>query len=89
MLTAGNRSKESNPACLNSVCAWVAFLLRLPVVGSCCGRAGAVDAGNPSTSGDGGAACQGGRFGGTHHRWAGRAKDIEALTGSTPLVFRL
>jgi hypothetical protein len=27
--------------------------LCLPVVGSCCGRAGAVDAGNPSTSGDG------------------------------------
>lgn len=53
MLITGNRSKETNPACLNSVYAWVAFLLRLPVVGSCCGRAGAVDAGNPSTSSDG------------------------------------
>ena len=34
--------------------AWVTtFLLRLPVVGCCCSRAGAVDAGNPSTSVDG------------------------------------
>jgi len=53
MFITGNSSKERNPAYLNSVYAWVACLFRLPVVGPCCGRAGAVDAGNPSTSSDG------------------------------------
>ena len=61
----------SKPACFASVYLWVTIRLRLPGAPSSCSRAGAVDAGKPSTPGDEGGLSKGAARG--LSKWEGSA----------------